>query len=122
MNELVEKLKQAIVDSELVELMILTNDLEVEWFDEQMAHVLEKSLDEVKGKTCYEGLAGDPEPHDNCTVRDAIAASQECGRYSESEKNHSIVVALPLGDTHVAELVIRIPKDVGGKPAGEEAQ
>ncbi len=110
MDDVIQQFKDAIAASDAIELMILDKDLRIVWMNE----AIEKecgSLDEFRGKTCYEGLAGDPAPHEDCTVRRALASGKTERSFSCAEGKRYVVVAIPLGDTHVGELIVKIPEE-----------
>ena len=107
-QKLKEKFKDAIVDSDAIELLILNSDLEIVWLN----GVLEEefgALDTLRGKTCYEELAGDAEPHEGCAVRKALATGEVQRSLSEDDGGRHVVVAIPLGDDHVGELIVKLP-------------
>jgi hypothetical protein len=110
MEELIRKLKDKIVDSDAAGVMILTRALEIVWYNS----VLEEEcgdLGTMRGKTCYEGLAGDSAPHENCTVRRALASGNVERGLSKSDGKRYVVLAVPLGEDHVGEIVIRLPEE-----------
>ncbi len=110
MEELIRKLKDEIVDSDAAGVMILTRDLEVVWYN----GVLEDEcgdLEKMRGKTCYEGLAGDSAPHENCTVRRALESGKVERGLSKSDGKRYVVVAIPIGKDHVGEIVVSLPEE-----------
>ncbi len=108
MDDIVAKFKETLFDTDAVEAVILTNDLRIVW----MSPALEKEFGPLKdfvGKTCYEAFTGEPEPHVDCTVRKTLA-SRAIERSVNSKRTH-LSIGMPLGDDHVAELIVKLPEE-----------
>ncbi len=108
MDDIITKFKETLFDTDAIQAVILTNDLKIVW----MSSALESEfgpLEEFVGKTCYEAFAGDAAPHVDCTVRKAIE-SRTIER-SVNKKRTYVTVAMPVGDGHVAEVIMALPKE-----------
>lgn len=108
MDDIIARFKETLFDTDAVEAVILTNGLKIVW----MSPALEKELGPMKdfvGKTCYEAFAGDQEPHVDCTVRKTIE-SRAIERSVNKKRTHA-TVAMPVGDDHVAELIVKLPEE-----------
>ncbi|MBM3307980.1 MAG: nitroreductase family protein [Candidatus Eisenbacteria bacterium] len=108
MNEHLEKLAQAVADSDAVDIMVLTRDMEVVWLSPHMEKVVGMTLAEVGGRTCHEAFAGDAAPHPGCTARKALELGRPVRQIESLNGVPHLVVALPLGERHVGELVVRL--------------
>jgi len=107
MKELIEKLKSAIVESDAVDLMIITRDMEIAWLNERMEKQFGK-LESLVGRKCYEALAGDSTPHAGCTARKAFETGVAVRRLDDIGDTTYLVLSLPLDATHVGEIIVKI--------------
>jgi hypothetical protein len=108
MDDVVKMFKESLFDMDAVEAVILTNDLRIVW----MSPGLEREFGPLKdfvGKTCYEAFTGEPEPHVNCTVRKTIE-TRAVERSVNSSRTY-LSVGIPLGEDHVAELIVKMPEE-----------
>jgi nitroreductase len=108
MNGPVEKLKDAIVDSDAIDLLILTKDMEIVWLNKHMESVVEAKLAEVAGRKCHEVFAGDPAPHPGCTAREAMRLGRPVRALETPGGDSHVVVALPLDEKHVGEVIVKV--------------
>lgn len=107
MNEIIERLKSAVVESDAIGLMILTRDMEIVWLNERM-EALTGKLETLAGRKCYEAFAGDSAPHPGCTARRAIETGGAVRRIENIGDAPYLIVAFPLGESHVGEMVVKI--------------
>jgi hypothetical protein len=108
MDDVVKMLRDSVFDTDAIQAVILTNDLKIVW----MSPALEIEFGPLKdfvGKTCYEAFAGDEKPHVDCTVRKTIE-SRVIERSVNKNRTYA-TVAMPLGDAHVAEIIMALPKE-----------
>lgn len=108
MNGPVEKLKDAIVASDAIDLMVLTRDMEIVWLSPHMEEVVGAKLADVAGRKCHEAFAGDPAPHPGCTARKAMELGRPVRQIESAGGVPHLVVALPLDEKHVGEVVVKI--------------
>lgn len=111
MDEILAKFRETLFDSDAIQAVILTNGLKIVW----MSSALEKEfgpLEEFVGKTCFEAFAGDAEPHVDCTVRKTIESRMI--ERSVNKKRTYATVAMPVGDGHVAEIIMALPEEDEG--------
>jgi hypothetical protein len=108
MDDLVRLLKDSLFDTDAIEAIILTNDLDVVW----MSPGLETEfgpLKEFVGRKCYEAFTGEEGPHVDCTVRRTLE-SRAVERSINRSRTYA-TIAMPLGDQHVAEVIVALPKE-----------
>jgi hypothetical protein len=108
MNDIVATFKETLFNSDALEAVILTNDLRIVW----MSPGLEREFGPMKdfvGKTCYEAFTGEPEPHVDCTVRKTVK-SRAVERSVNSKRTY-LSIGVPLGDDHVAEVIVKLPEE-----------
>ena len=108
MRELVEKLRDAVLNCGAVDAMILTKDMEIVWLSQHMEEIVGKKLADVAGRTCYEALAGDSAPHPGCTARRALELGKPVRQIEGADGSGYLVVAIPLGEGHVGEILVKI--------------
>jgi hypothetical protein len=97
-----------VFDTDALEAVILTNDLDVVW----MSPGLESEFGPMKdfvGRKCYEAFTGEDAPHVDCTVRRTLE-SRVIERSVNKNRTYA-TVAMPLGDDHVAEIIMALPKE-----------
>lgn len=108
MDDMVSMLKESLFEGEALQAVILTNDLKIVW----MSPSLESEFGPLKdyvGRKCYEAFTGEDAPHVDCTVRRTLE-SRVIERSVNKNRTYA-TVAMPLGDSHVAEIIMALPKE-----------
>jgi hypothetical protein len=108
MDDIVAKFKETVFDSGAIDAIVMTNDLTIVW----MSPTLEKEFGPLKdfiGRKCHEVFTGEPEPHVDCIVRRTLA-SRAVERSVNAKRTYA-TVAVPLGEDHVAEVIVRLPEE-----------
>jgi len=103
----VEKLTNAIVESDAISLLVLTKDMEIVWMNGHMEETVGAKLADVAGRKCHEAFAGDPTPHPGCTARKAMQLGRPVRAIETPGDAPYIVVALPLDENHVGEVIVK---------------
>jgi hypothetical protein len=108
---IIDRLKDAIVDSGAIELLVLKRSMEVVWFNETLAGNVGSLADHV-GKRCFETFANDSEPHEGCTARKAFDSGSAHVAIEKMGDDRYLVVAIPLDEDHVGEVIAKLPQEV----------
>jgi hypothetical protein len=66
-------------------------------------------LKDFVGRKCYEAFTGEEAPHVDCTVRKTLE-SRAIERSVNKARTYA-TVAMPLGEDHVAEIIVALPKE-----------
>ncbi len=109
MTQLFGQLSRALVDCEACFITVLNREQEIVWFNETMQKEF-GNLSEYAGRKCHEAFAGSPEPHPGCAVQTAFKTGHLERAVERLGGKPHLVLAIPLDDEHVAEIVIEIPE------------
>ena len=103
---LVERLKESLLNSSHVEMIILNRQMEIVWYNGAMAWAGE--LAQNVGRKCYQALAGDDQPHQACLVRKTLEMGKPQKGFQEWEGTRYLVLTFPLSQAHVGEVHVAL--------------
>ncbi len=109
MKELYGKLSRAMLDCEVCFVTVLNRQQEIVWFNETMAKEF-GNLSDFQGRKCYEAFAGSENPHPGCAVQTAFRTGHLERAVERIGGKQHLVLAMPIDDDHVAEVIIEIPE------------
>jgi PAS domain-containing protein len=109
MDEHLERLKDALISQPDVELIILTRDHDILWFNEAMAREFGVPLQEARGRKCYEVMSGIDEPHEGCWVPSAFETGTVEARVQTFDGKTYLFKRFLLTDEVGAEMVVELP-------------
>ncbi len=109
MTELFGKLSRALVDCEVCYITVLNRQLEIVWVNQTMVRDYGE-LAKLKGRKCYEALAGDAKPHSGCAVQTAIRTGCLERAVERIDGRAHLILAIPFDDDLIAELILEIPE------------
>jgi PAS domain-containing protein len=111
MTEYIEKLKDALLSTQDIELIVLTKDHDILWYNEAMAREFGVPLEKAKGRKCYEVMSGLSEPHEGCWVEEAFRTGEPPTRVSEFSGKKYLMKRFLLTDDVAAEMVVPLPEE-----------
>jgi hypothetical protein len=106
-----EKLKDILISSEDIELIILTKDHEILWYNEAMAREFGTPLQEARGRKCYEVMSGLSEPHEGCWVENAFRTGNAPTCVAEFDGKKYLMKRFLLTGDVAAEMVVPLPEE-----------
>ena len=110
MTEYIEMLKDALVSTQDIELIVLTKDHEILWYNEAMAREFGVPLEEARGRKCYEVMSGLDEPHEGCWVGEAFRTGVPPTRVHVFGGRKYLMKRFILTDEVAAEMVVPLPE------------
>jgi hypothetical protein len=110
-NELVNTLKQAVLDSPDLAIMILDAKMNVVWHNRRFGEEFAESAP-LDGKKCYD-ITKTGKPHQGCPLRISQEGRYSKGMFDFGEKNF-FFMTLPLGDGYAAKIHTYLPKQANG--------
>ena len=109
MTDLYSNLSRTLVDCEALLVTVVNRKLEIVWFNESMAKEF-GALSDFQGRKCYEAFAGDKQPHSGCAVQTALRTGHLERAVERLGGKPHLVLAVPIDDDHIAEVIIEIPE------------
>ncbi len=109
MTDLYDKLSHTLIDSGACLITILNRKQEIVWFNESMTREF-GTLSDFQGRKCYEAFAGDTQPHSGCAVQTAFRTGHFERAVERLGGKPHLVLAIPIDDDHIAEVIIEIPE------------
>ena len=108
---LVETLKQQVLDSPDLAIMILDRQMNVVWHNRRFAEEF-GDMAPLAGKKCYD-ITKAGKPHQGCPLQISLNGKYSKGLFDFGEKNF-FFMTLPLGDGYAAKIHTYLPKQPGG--------
>lgn len=110
--DVVERFKDVVMKSDVVEVLVLTKNMEIVWYNEALGAEFDASRDYL-GRKCHEVFGGSAEPHDGCLVRGVLETGKAAKRVVTMGEGRYLEIVIPIDDGHVGELIV--PLDAEGE-------
>jgi len=110
---LVSKLKDAILDSPHLAVMILDRKLDIVWHNQRFGQEFRDSMP-IVGRKCFQ-VTGSDKPHQNCPLRASFDRGKFTQGFFDFGDRNFVFVTIPLGDGYAAKIHTYLPKDAEGR-------